>query len=60
VGGGVGVTKIQKNVFIVLIKKILPDTFIWFDMCRIIFVLHLNPYFLTVDHCPGGWGYLKD
>jgi hypothetical protein len=38
--------------FIVWIKTFLPDTFILFHMCRIIFVLHFNPYFVTKGHCP--------
>jgi hypothetical protein len=42
--------------FIVWLKNTLPQTFILFYMCRIIFVLHLNPYFVTVGHCPGGMG----
>jgi hypothetical protein len=29
-------------------------TFILFYMRRIIFVLHLNPYLVTLGHCPGG------
>jgi hypothetical protein len=45
--------------FIVQLKNIFPYTFILFYMRRIIFVLHLNPYFVTVGHCPGGWGHLK-
>jgi hypothetical protein len=49
-----------KHIFIVWLKQILSDTFIWFHMSRIIFVLHFNQYFVTVGHCPGGWGHLKN
>jgi hypothetical protein len=58
--GGPKTTQI-KHLFIFIIvwlKKILAPTFILFYMCRIIFALHLNPYFVTVGHCPGGLGPL--
>ena len=60
-GGGPKTTQIKHffTLFIVWLKNILPHTFILFYMCRMIFVLHLNPYFVTVGHCPGGWGHFK-
>jgi hypothetical protein len=35
-----------------------PET-VWFPEARIKFVLHFNPYFVTMGHCPGGLGPLK-
>jgi hypothetical protein len=57
---GVGAQKPTqiKHFFIVWLKNILPHIFILFYMCRIIFVLHLNPYFVTMGHCCGGVGPL--
>jgi hypothetical protein len=46
--------------FIVWLKENLSDTFIWFQICRIIFVLHFNTYFVTVGHCPGRVGTTKN
>jgi hypothetical protein len=55
-GGGPKTTQIKHffTFFIVWLKNILPYTFILFYTCRIIFVLHLNTYFVTVGHWPGG------
>jgi hypothetical protein len=59
-GGGPKTTQIKHFFlfFIVWRKNILPHTFILFCMCRMKFGLHLNPYFVTVGHCPGGVGPL--
>jgi hypothetical protein len=57
-GGRLNTTQIPQFFifFIVWHKNILPHTFILFYMCRIIFVLRLNPYFVTMGHCPVGGG----
>jgi hypothetical protein len=60
VSGQIHPNKALFHIFIVWLKQILPDKFIWFQMRRTIFLLHFNQYFFRVGHCPGGWGHLKN